>query len=40
MEDEIFEMGEFVVDPQRGAGAGEILPSIKPDPTAERTMRS
>ena len=26
MEDEIFEMDEFAVDPQRCAGVGEILP--------------
>jgi hypothetical protein len=26
VEDEVFEMDEFAVDPQRGTGIGEILP--------------
>jgi len=29
VEDEVFEMDEFAVDPQRGTGIGEILPLEK-----------
>ncbi|MBB4243643.1 hypothetical protein GGD54_004400 [Rhizobium tropici] len=36
MEDEVFEMDEFAVDPQRGAGIGKIL-AFDPAPPDRRT---
>jgi hypothetical protein len=38
--DEVLEMEEFAVDPQRGGGVGEILALTKRAPTSERAMRS
>lgn len=40
MEDDVFEVDEFAVDPQGCAGIGVILRSTHPAPTAERAMRS
>lgn len=40
MEDEVFEVEELAVDPQRGAGIGEVL-AFDPSPTdLGRAMRS
>lgn len=40
VEDEVFEMDEFAVDPQRGAGTAKMDTFEKAAPTGERLMRS
>lgn len=37
---QVLEVDEFAIDPQRGAGVGEVDPSIRPSRTGERATRS